>query len=106
MSYSQEQYISALVKENKELKEQLNEAKSNRGNSISVKVEVDTTEVDEAINKLKELDNMLQKIDEFTERVKRDVLDIKLDGTWEFDGSKIFSGRLTGSGDNPRPARD
>lgn len=76
MSYCQEQYISALVKENKELKEQLNEVKSNRGNSISVKVEVDTTEVDAAMNKLKELNDMVQKIDVVTERMKRDLFDI------------------------------
>lgn len=76
MSYCQEQYISALVKENKELKEQLNEAKSNKLSSLQVKVEVDTTEVDVAMIKLKELNGMVQQIDGVTERIKRDLFDI------------------------------
>ncbi|WP_410495047.1 hypothetical protein QTL86_03355 [Cellulosilyticum sp. ST5] len=97
MSYCQEQYISALVKENKTLKEQLNEAKSNGSGSIQVKVEVDTTELDEAMNKLHELNGILQHIDGLTGRIKRDLTDINRYGN---------GGRLTSSGDNPRPPRD
>lgn len=97
MSYCQEQYISALVKENKELKEQLNEAKSNKLSSMQVKVEVDTTELDVAMNKLQEFNGILQHIDGLTGRIKRDILDIN---------RYAVSGRLTGSGDNPRPPRD
>lgn len=97
MSYCQEQYISALVKENKELKEQLNEAKSNKLSGIQVKVEVDTTEVDAAMNKLQEFNGILQRIDALTGRIKRDLTDINRYGN---------GGRLTSSGDNPRPARD
>lgn len=97
MSYCQEQYISALVKENHELKEQLNEAKNNIIGSMQVKVEVDTTEVEAAKKNLQELKGILQHIDGLTGRIKRDLLDID---------RYAVGGRLTGSGDNPRPARD
>lgn len=76
MSYCQEQYISALVKENKILQEQLNEAKSKRVSSMQVKVEVDTTDLDAAMNKLQDLNGILQHIDGLTGRIKRDLTDI------------------------------
>lgn len=62
-----------------------------------ITIDVDCKGIDEALVKARELVGVLQKIDGLTGRIKRDLLDID---------RYAVGGRLTGSGDNPRPARD
>lgn len=72
-----------------------NTPSKNKG--IELKVKIDTSEIDVAIEKVGQLKYMLEKIDGLTGRIKRDLSDINRYGN---------GGRFTSSGDNPRGPRD
>lgn len=76
MNYCEEQYVEALRKENEMLKAQLVEKRKENLSGVHMKVEVDTTEIDEAMKKLESLCSMATKIDGLTGRIKRDLTSI------------------------------